>query len=223
MRKLLALGALMGLVAFVTATAHAQRPFGGFGGSSGGGIFLLMNKGVQEELKITEEQQTKLRDKTKGIFEKFQEIRAKVKDVPEADRQEKTQKLMKEIEEASTKEISEVLKPEQMKRFKQIQRQQSVVTTLLNDEEAGKALDLSAEQKDAVKAVDEELHKQLAELRQQFNSETLEKSAVARKEANEKALKTLTDVQQKKWKELTGEPFEVKQEGFGLRKKDKNN
>ncbi len=225
MRKLLAIGALFGLLTLVTS-AQAQRPFGGLGGGGGGGIFLLMNKGVQEELKITEEQREKIGEKAKGMAGKFQEVFGKLKDVPEADRPEKMQKLMKEVNDTIMKEVGEALKPEQLKRFTQIQRQQSVAATLTTDEEAGKALDVTAEQKEKAKTIQEESTKEIGQLFRQFNkenpSETQEKVAAARKEANDKALKVLTDEQRTKWKDLVGATFEVKMDPFVPRKKKDN-
>ena len=71
MRKMLALGSLLSLMAIVPTQSHAQRPGGGFGG--GGGVMLVSNKSVQEELKLTDEQKEKIGEKMKGMGEKRKE------------------------------------------------------------------------------------------------------------------------------------------------------
>ncbi len=57
-----------GIVALVQA-----QPGGGFGG--GGVTFLVSNKAVQEDIKASEEQVTKLKDWNKEFQKKAQEIR----------------------------------------------------------------------------------------------------------------------------------------------------
>ena len=54
-----------GLVGLLVAPAQAQRPgggrgFGGPAGPGGGGLMLLNNKSVQQELKVGDEQAEKL-------------------------------------------------------------------------------------------------------------------------------------------------------------------
>src|SRR5262249_3970502 len=137
---------------------------------------------------------------------------------------EERQTKLKELQEAGTKEVNAILKPEQTKRLTQISRQQDVLRTLTTDEEAGKALKLSDEQKEKLKGINDDITKDMREL---FKSgmkgnfqEMQEKMAALRKEGKDKALKVLSDDQTKAWKDLVGEPFEVKFEfNFGKKKK----
>ncbi len=218
MRTILGFGSLLGVIALIATEANAQRPFGGGGMMGGAGnIGLLTNKGVQEELKITDEQKEKVIEKSKGMGAKFQETFAKLKDVPKEDRPEKMQKAFKDIQESVNKELAEILKPEQMKRLRQIERQQNVANALMNDEDVKKQLKITEEQSAKIKSISEETNKEVGDLFKQFNKEnpreTQEKIASLRKEGGSKAVAVLDDEQKSKWKELVGDPYEVKWEG----------
>lgn len=212
MRRLLPICALFGIMAFLATDSYAQRPpFGG------GGFGLLQNKGVQEELKITSEQKDQIAEKAKSVGGGFGDF-AKLKDLSKEEREEKMKTMAKESREKSQKAIAEILKPEQISRLKQIERQQSVVSTLSNDEDVKKELKLSEEQIEKLKGISDDSRKEMQGLFGGFKdnpSEAREKMAALRKEATEKAVKVLDDAQAKKWKDLTGEPFEVKLEGRG--------
>jgi len=212
MRKLLSAGVLFGLMVCVTNYTYAQRPFQGFTAS---GPIMLTNKSVQEELKITDDQKEKLGEKMRSMIGKYTEVFAKAKGEPG-----EMEKLMKVVQDAATKELAEILKPEQMQRLKQIERQQSITRTLTDDNDAIKDLGITDEQKDRIKQIGDESVKEVADLLKQFGKdnarETNEKVLAARKEANERATKLLTETQQAKWKEMIGEPFELKQEAMGL-------
>jgi len=206
MRKILTCGMLVGLMVAVTGVANAQRPFQGM---AMGGPMLLMNKAVQEELKITDDQREKLGEKMRGMVGKYTEVFAKAKGDPT-----EMEKLLKVVQVAAQKELGDVLKEEQVKRLRQIERQQSVPTTLTSDEEAIKDLSITDEQKERMKSISDESAKDAADLYKQFSKdnyqEVMEKVNAARKEANEKAVKALSDGQQAKWKEMIGDPFDVK-------------
>jgi len=226
MRKILIFGSLTALMIMVTNQADAQRPGGGGGrgmGGRGGPMMYLVNKGVQEELKVTPEQKEKIDAASKESFSKMGEIFTKFKDLPKEERSEKMQAAMKEINDNAMKEIA--LKPEQAKRLKQIEIQQNPLATFVTNEEVAKELKITDEQKTKLKDLRETSDKDLAEMRKSggggkggFNKEAQEKMAAARKEASDKALKMLTAEQLGKWKELTGEPFVVKFEFGGGRK-----
>lgn len=216
MRKWLACCALLGLMVLVASDTNAQGPLGG-----GGGFGLMLNKGVQQEIKLTDEQKEKLGEKMKEMMPRMFELLTKTKDLSKEERQAK----FKEIQAATDKEIATILKPEQAKRLKQIVRQQSIVASLTADEEVIKAVKLSDDQKKKLAEINDEAMKDLQELSKgkgAFSKENQEKIAAVRKEAKEKAMKLLTEEQMKTWKELTGEPYEVKFEGFPFPKKKKD-
>lgn len=219
MRKMFGLLVIGGVIAFVATDANAQRPGGGgFGFGGGGGFTLVQNKGVQEELKITEEQIASIKTASEKVNKDFPRPKFGKDNTMSKEEREKANK---DRAEATTKALAEILKPEQAKRLKQIERQQDVAVTLTTDMDAVKELNLSDEQKDKIKALIDDNRKEMPKFSKDTNFKELqEKITTLRKELKEKTLKVLNEDQTKKWKELTGAPFEVKFEfGGGTRKK----
>jgi Spy/CpxP family protein refolding chaperone len=207
MKRLVPLALALAVVAFAATAAQAQGGRPGFGG---GTLFLLTQKSVQEELKMSEDQVKKVTELEAKQREAFQGLR----DLSREERQKKFQEMAKENEKA----IGEILKEDQLKRVKQISLQQQGLRALGNPEVAG-ALKLSDEQKDKVKAIQDEAGK---EMRALFGAgldrdEARKKMEEIRKATEEKLTGVLTDEQKTKWKELQGEPFkgEIRRPQFG--------
>lgn len=172
---------------FVVPLVFAQRPGGGFGGGS---LFLLTQKSVQDELKMSDEQ-------VKKVTELQEKQRESLKGVAKEDRKAKFEEMAKE----SQKQVAEILKPEQNKRFKQISLQQRG-SRAFADPEVAEALKITDEQKEKIKGIQEEIGKEMRDARGDR-----EKMASLRKTANEKVEGVLTAEQKTKLKELMGEPF----------------
>jgi Spy/CpxP family protein refolding chaperone len=215
MRTILKLAAAFGLAAcLTTSTANAQGGRGGMGMGGGTGLNLLSNKSVQKELKLTDDQiekankaATEAREK---MMEKFQELR----DLDQAERQEKMQGLMKEMATASKKVTDELLKPEQAKRLGQITLQTQGVMAYMSDEVQSK-LKFTDEQKTKFKDIQASSMEQMTanrELMQSDREAGTKKMTEIRKETSEKAAAVLTSEQKATWKEMTGEPFTLVQE-----------
>src|SRR5262245_23622953 len=179
MRSLCTKMLAVAVVALLVSPALAQRQggggrqggrgggFGGFGGFGGGmqGSMLLLNKSVQDELKLTDEQkaeltkiQTKQREAIREAFQGGGGDRAKAREA------------MQKAGEEATKAVDKVkdgLKPEQAKRFKQIQLQVgmqfSPVNTLANAD-IQKDLGLNDKQKQDLKALAEDTRKDMEEI-----------------------------------------------------------
>jgi hypothetical protein len=121
--------------------------------------------------------------------------------------------------------VAEILKPEQLKRVKQISLQQQGAQSLSNLEVAS-ALKLTDEQSSKIKRIQEETRTARGQRGQrgQRDEEMLKKLAEARKATNEKLMNVLTDEQKAKWKELTGEPFkgEISRPQFGGRNRNRS-
>ncbi|VTS02974.1 hypothetical protein [Tuwongella immobilis] len=222
---MLALVALLGL----TSISEAQQPGGkrqggrpgggfggfggGFGGAGGGGWTGVMNfPGVREELKLSEEQQEEFgklmseqREKQKGIFEKM-------KDLSREERMTKFNELRKEMSEENTKNLTKVLKPEQITRLKQIYFQQIGVLGYEDSDDLKKELSLSEDQREKLKSISTDFRKDMQDLFSggPGNAGNFEKMQMIRKEAMESAQNLLTDDQKKKWESLVGEPFEMR-------------
>jgi hypothetical protein len=197
---------MLGLV----GVALAQRGGMGFGGGLG---FLAQNPSVQKEIKVTDEQKDKLKDAMTKVREDHKDDFAKFRDLS----QEEKQKLMKTFSDESDKALGKVLDDKQMKRLRQIGLQQQGAAAFGNPE-VQKKLKLADDQKEKIKAINEEAGAKQRELFQGgFNEETRTKMMELRKETMEKVNGVLKDDQKKAWKEMTGEPFEVQ---FQPRNKD---
>jgi hypothetical protein len=92
----------------------AQRPGGRMGGGGVNASMLLTQKSVQEEIKMTEDQIAKVDKIGKDLRDKYAD------DLKDKDKRQET---MKKMNDERTKALADVLKPEQMKRVKQIEIQ----------------------------------------------------------------------------------------------------
>jgi Spy/CpxP family protein refolding chaperone len=209
--------AAFGLLA---APVLAQRPGGGgfgFGGPPGGPT-LLLNKSVQDELKLSDE----LKRKLTKINEKRGEEMRKVFQDSQGDR-EKMQEGMKKLTDETNKAIAEVekgLTADQTKRFKQIEVQMAGIRAF-SLPEVQKALSLTDKQKTDAKAAIDAVQKDTREMMQGVDftdrekmQETRKKIEAMTKEAFDKLTGTLSADQKKTWAELTGAKFEFKPDPF---------
>jgi len=210
MTKLGRIALVLAVVAMASSPALAQQrqrgQRGGFGGST---IVLLTQKSVQDELKLSGEQVQKIKELSDKQRESFR-----------GPRDEDARKKREEARQATEKAVTEILKPDQLKRVKQISLQQQGGRALSNPEIAA-ALKLSNEQKDKIKSIQDETRTARGQRGQrgQRSEEERKKQQEARKAANEKLMEVLTSAQKTKWKELTGEPFtgEISRRQFGGR------
>jgi len=230
--------ALTGVLAVsMLGLAQAQFRQGGFGG--GGPSGLVSNKAVQDDLKLSEEQVTKLKDWSKEFQKKSAEIR-KDKGVEfgkgggfgkiEPEMLEKMAAANAEITKVAYKELADVLKKEQIDRLKQIQTQQQGTAAFTNAEVVD-ALKLTAAQKDSVKGIAGDLAKDTKEIfgegaggKGKFDFEKFQenqkKVQKLQKEYLGKMEELLDDSQKKIWKDLKGEPFDLAKLQPQPRKKD---
>jgi len=198
-------------LAIVAGPLFAQ----GFRGNRAPGpMMLLTNKGVIEELKLSEEQNDKIKAATKEVTTKFtDDLKDAGKDRDK--RAEITKKMIAEF----NKKIDGTLKPEQTKRFDQLQVQFALRAgpAGLLSENLAKELKLTDKQKDAIKESSEALAKERQELRKDKDNfqENQKKIQAKTKEATDKLVETLSDDQKKALKEASGAAFEFKFEGPG--------
>jgi Spy/CpxP family protein refolding chaperone len=229
------------VVALLVSPAFAQRQgggrqggrggFGGFGGFGGGmqGSMLLLNKSVQDELKLTDEQKAEL----KKIQEKQREVMREVfqgggRDFAKA--REAMQKANEEATKAADK-VKDALKPEQAKRLKQIQLQVGMqfnpLSTLTNAD-VQKDLGLTDKQKQDLKALADDTRKDMEEVTKDLRTagrdrekrqQIMQKVQALNKEATGKAKAILTDDQKKTLTELEGAKFEYRPDFGGGRRR----
>jgi Spy/CpxP family protein refolding chaperone len=187
--------------ATLTGTAFAQR---GFGFGFGGGANILRIPEVQGELKLTEDQKTKvntlleqLRSERQGQFQQFRDLSP-----------EERQKAMAERTAKENGLVSAILDADQMKRYHQLVLQQQGGAALATTPVADK-LNLTADQRDKIQGF---LRDQQEQLRGAFqpggDPQAMQaKLAAVRKDTNDKIAGVLTDAQKAQWKEMLGAPF----------------
>ncbi len=183
-------------------------------GGGGGGIMLLSSKDVQTDLKMTEDQISKvkeLQEKQRGMF-------GELRDLSPEERREKMQEMQKKMTEDLNKILSEV----QQKRLKQLGYQSTHKTAglgaLLRNQDFASAIELNDEQKDALRAIQEDMRKMMEEMRGGGDPQEMRTKMQEMRKANDQKLeKLLTDAQRSKMKELMGEPFKGEFPTFGRR------
>lgn len=210
------------------AWAQAEKKGRGFGGGGmGGGGMILRAENVQKDLKLSDEQIGKIQSTLSSIQEKHRDDYAGFRDLPREEQIAKMASLNKEVNEEIKKDLS--FTPEQSKRFDQISLQARGVQAFL-DPSVQEKLKLTADQKSQIR----EIAQSGGGGRGGFNknasaeekAEAFKKAQTAREENQKKVMALLSDDQKKEWKELTGEPIELRfggQGGGGNRRRNNNN
>jgi Spy/CpxP family protein refolding chaperone len=206
----------LGLAVLLARPALAQQGRGQVGLSFWGRTGLLLNKSVQEELKLTADQIQKIRDVPQSVCDKHQEQRDAIAKLQGKERREKEARLSGTIDQETNMGQQEILNPQQKKRFQEIALQQRGARAFF-DKEVQKALKLTDEQKDKIKTINQEANKEIRAISRPGVVPTpggpqdlLNKMAALRKDSVDKVLAILTDDQKKKYNEMAGATFEVK-------------
>ena len=225
-RSLLALAVFVGAAGLSVAVQPPQGG-GGRGGFGGGGITgLVKSKTVAADVKITDEQSAKLKDWSKEFATKSQDMmKAAMEGVDRQDRKammEKMPAVQAEISKAAYKELATVLKPDQVKRLKQIEVQvaglRAFTTADVKD-----ALKMGDDQTAKIKDATDTAMKDGRDLNEEYGvkgfggrpddadkaKEFDKKRAAITKEAMSKVKGTMSADQKKSWTELTGDPIDV--------------
>jgi hypothetical protein len=174
---------------------------------------LLMNKSVQEELKLDKEQIEKATAAIQKVREDMKDDLAKLRE-QDTSREERME-IGKKLNEATSKALADIVKPEQAKRLKQIQLQVQGPRVFM-DPDVEKALSLTDEQKQDIQKANQESFQKIREMFQDAQGdqekmrEMRTKITAMNKENMEKLAKSLKPEQQTKLKEMLGKPFEIK-------------
>jgi hypothetical protein len=176
---------------------------------------LLGNKSVQKELKLTTEQIAKIKELDRRMQKKlekaFEDALKQKLSTEEGD--QKLQAVANDVEAETAKLVKETLEPDQVKRFKQIERQVAGPVAFTH-EDVAKELKLTEDQKNALQKLVDTLIKETRELLKGKSGEKREaakqKARDMRQEALEKATDLLSADQKKEWKEMLGAAFEWK-------------
>jgi hypothetical protein len=207
---------VMSLLALLASSAFSQQPQpgqrgqrGGGGGGPGSVASLLQNESVQKELKVDKDQADKVKEAVQQVQDKHKDEFAKLRDLSQEERRAEGQKLNRAVSEETLKAVDPILKPDQVKRLKQIELQQ-LGSQAFTRPEVQMALGLKDDQKEKIKTLAETAATEMRELRQGGNQQgNRDKVTAIRKETTEKIQAVLTDDQKKTWKEMTGEPFQM--------------
>jgi hypothetical protein len=209
----------LGVAALLAMPAFAQQPKHkghGSGMPMGGGAGLIANEAVQKELKLTDEQASKAEAVALDVRKKHQGDFVKLKDINARERFEKVAEIVRTMTSETNKGLADVLKPEQMKRYRQIQLQQLGLMAFTEPEVQSK-LKLTDDQVGRIRRINADSQSQRRQLSQGGggNREEMHKKvATLGKESMDKALAVLSADQKQAWKDMTGEPFEVRFQGF---------
>ncbi len=225
-RLVLAVLVLVGAITLTVTTVTAQQPKQGgkgFGGGMGGGALnLIRSKTVQEDVKITEDQGTKLKEWAKDYAPKMQEMmKSKMEGIDPSEFREKMPAIMAALSVETYKELATVLKPEQIARLKQIEVQVAGNRAFAMPA-VTEALKLKDDQKEKLKDVTDSAQKETMDLGQEYGSrfgqppmdaekakEFNKKMAAINDETMKKVTALLSDDQKKAWKDLTGATIDV--------------
>jgi hypothetical protein len=180
------------------------------------GAHFLLNKSVQQELKLDQGQIDKITVALKKVHDEHKADFAKLRDrnVPKEERAALAGKIAK----ASKKAVKGILKPEQAKRFAQVRLQMAGVHAFVSPK-VQKALKLTDAQKAELQAIDASFEKERQAMFQSAKGkghQAFQQMVALRQEKMAAAMKVLTDEQKKAWNELTGAPFHMT---FGPRQK----
>lgn len=203
-----------GLSAWLACSAPAQDPLQG-GREPGSYDGILQFAVVQKELKLNEDQLFKVREVMHDVRQRHRGELEHIK-LPLQEPSAKGRDIFKKISEETRQGLDAVLRPEQLKRLDQIHVQLAGIQAF-SDPRVEKALRLTEEQKRQIRTIRGEASRGFSSSPRGNLTEILKKATVLRKELVQKAVAVLTPSQRQAWKELTGEPFEIKIEPRYLR------
>jgi hypothetical protein len=212
MKTLCKVALALGLLTVLAGPALAQRQQ--FGSEFGDPSLLLQNQGVQKEMHLTTDQAQRVREIVQTIRKQHEADFAGVRNADFEEREQRTRRLTKSLSAALTKALADVLQPDQVKRFQQILLQQRGAEAF-SEPEVRIALKLTRAQQDQLRRL---ISEGVDEMRDQFvfgpGSASVQAAReifiTVRKKTLDKAMTVLNDEQRKTWKEMTGEPVEVK-------------
>lgn len=177
---------------------------------------LLRNPQVQGELKLTEEQRSKVEQLGENLREKFRGLGQELRQLSPEEREKRLQAVNAEVE----KELAKILKEQQLKRLKQIALQVEGLAALRRPEVAKQVGINEGQQKRIQEILREAAEKRRALFQQRPPSDpqaTFQEMRKIRKWVDEQISKLLTKQQRKRWQKLIGEPFKFELQPLGPR------
>lgn len=207
------------IVAALMAGAVAQpgQGRGGFGGRGGmmmGGGFqndavLLMRSDVQADLKLTDDQKTRLDQMQERLRQQMME---RFQSGGRQGDREAMQAEFRRMQEEATKQVNAILTADQQKRLRQIGIQMAGARAVMR-EDVAKELGITADQRsrmdrlqEAQRAANQSIMERLrnGELDREQATASMERNRVV---LDDEIMKILTEAQKAKLKEIRGAPF----------------
>ncbi len=215
MRRLAQIGLTVAVAALMASPALAQQQRqrqGGGRGAGGGALALLRDKGVQQELKLTDDQTKTIDAAVKKQTEAMQALRGG------GGTPQETRQKIQELSRETTKTIEAALKPDQKKRLHQLELQQRGLSALATPPNArnaqpstlAKELNITDAQQKQIQEIVAGNREKMRDIFQNAagnRQEMAKKMAELNKSTNDKIMGILTADQKTKWKEMTGEPY----------------
>lgn len=221
--RTIGLAVVLGMLTICAAVAAAQNPpreGRGRGMRDGtSSVMLLRSEQVQKELKLTDEQKTKLQALADKIRSETRQRMSGLRDLSSEERRKKFDEMrpeMQKLEESQRKDVAAILNPDQARRFRQIELQQLRSAALLQADVAT-TLRLTEEQKKKLQEVAtqtaEKLQTQTGEGTDRQQSR--EKRRQLRDDGDKQAMAILTQEQKTKLTEMLGQPFQLDRSQLG--------
>jgi hypothetical protein len=187
--------------ALLTSGAFAQRR----GGGGPGREMLLRMPEVQAELKLTDEQKTKINEMQSQLRAGRRGQGGGFRDLSREERE----KQLAERRANEQKQLQAILNTDQLKRYRQLQLQRQGLLAL-RDTTVQDELKLTTDQRSKVDGVLTEQTEEMRKIRQSAAGDRAAartQTEALRKKTEEKLEALLTDDQKKQWKEMLGAPF----------------
>jgi Spy/CpxP family protein refolding chaperone len=172
-----------------------------------GGPFFVSREKVQEDLKLSDDQKQKLREKLSGDVQNAGETLEKLKGMKGGEREKALQPSYEKLEAF----LKENLTADQLKRFGQLKLQYDTPSVMLRPE-IGKQLDITDEQRSQFMGLIQNMQKEIGPLIKEAKSggnaqEILAKVTKMRLDCQGKIETLLSDAQKKQWQDMTGKPL----------------
>lgn len=169
--------------------------------------------GFADLLKLDDKQRKQLKSHREELLADVIRIGKDVARRPEGERAQAIYEELQRLAPKYRERLFKLLKPDQQRRLIEIERQLAGPHAMLSDELSAR-LELTDEQRADLTEATAALEKKIADLRSGRERVTLPmllRMLVMRKLADGKVAKILTDQQQAKWLELTGEPISLRE------------
>ncbi len=179
-----------------------------------GGPFIVFRDKVQEELKLADKQEQKLREKFPDYVQETMKVLEKLQDAKPQEREKAMQEHRRKSEEKLTAFLKDGLDARQRDRLFQLQLQQAGAFALMGENEAFVKLKITDEQRKQFMGIVQEMHQKIEPLMKDAQSEgnpaEIKPKVIKIRLQHESRIETLlSDAQKKQWKEMLGKPLDL--------------